>query len=515
MSMTLTRRQLVASAAGSLSALMVPVAVHANNLGSGPASVFSLGVASGYPQRHSVVLWTRLAMAPSRPDGGLMPADVPVRVVVASDRAMRNIVRSGYAVAESEWAHSVHVEVDGLQPNRWYWYQFEALGQHSEVGRTRTMPVDDQVPMRAGIASCQLFEAGHYAAYRQMVDDDPDLIVHLGDYIYEGTFGDAVRSLPIESSQTLSDYRERYTWYRSDPLLRRAHAHCPWLLVWDDHEVENDYAGDLSRYTDRRSFLRRRAAAYQAYYEHMPLPAAMRPGKQGPRIYGESHFGTLARWLLLDGRQYRHSMRCDGSDSGGGQPAYTDSCQALHDPERSFLGYSQRDWLLRQMPRRSAQWNLIAQPTVFAPTMIGRSARQWLHTDSWDGYPIERERILTAMADPDVTNPVVFSGDVHVFYANSLHRFDRPDSTPVGAEFVCGAITTPPPSERYVRMVRAARSSVRYANADSRGYVRISLNRERMLTDIMGVTDVRRADSPVRRLARFVLESGQSVPHPA
>ncbi|MGB7180657.1 MAG: alkaline phosphatase D family protein, partial [Burkholderiaceae bacterium] len=269
MANALTRRQLFAGAARAVP-LMLPALVHARNIGE-PRPVFSLGVASGYPRSQGVVLWTRLAPESMHFNGGLPPADIPVRVLVATDQAMRNVVRTGNSVAEAAWAHSVHVEVDGLKPNRWYWYRFEALGQRSDVGRTRTMPVDDATPMRAGIASCQLFEAGHYAAYRQMVDDDPDLIVHLGDYIYEGTFSDAVRVLPIESSQTLNDYRARYAWYRSDPMLRRAHARCPWLAIWDDHEVENDYVSDLSRY-DQAGFTRRRAAAYQAYYEHMPLP---------------------------------------------------------------------------------------------------------------------------------------------------------------------------------------------------------------------------------------------------
>jgi alkaline phosphatase D len=506
-----SRRQLIASVAGALP-FFGPGLIHANNVGS-DRKVFSLGVGSGYPQRQSVVLWTRLAPEPARADGGLPPVDIPVRVQVARDPAMRNIVREGHATAEAAWAHSVHVEVDGLDPNRWYWYRFEARGQQSDVGRTRTVPVDDATPMRAGIGSCQLFEFGHYAAYRQMVDDDPDLIVHLGDYIYEGSVENAVRSLPIGSSNTLSEYRVRYAWYRSDPLLRRAHAHCPWLAIWDDHEVENDYVSDLSLYTDQASFMQRRAAAYQAYYEHMPLPASMRPDKHGMKIYGEFQFGTLARWLLLDGRQYRHAMRCDGSHAGGGQPVFAEDCDALRDPSRSFLGHGQRDWLLGRLPQSSAHWSLIAQPTVFAPTTIDRSGRQWLHTDSWDGYPIERERLLAAMADARVRNPVVFSGDVHVFYANSLHQRDRPDSPAVGAEFVCGAITTPPPSKRYVQMVQAARPSVRYANPDDRGYVSVVLNRKQLQVDMMGVTDITRPDSEVRRLARFVLASGQSVPH--
>ena len=238
----------------------------------------------------------------------------------------------------------------------------------------------------------------------------------------------------------------------------------------------------------------------------------MRPRRGGMTIHGEFQYGNLARWFMLDGRQYRHAMRCDGSRAGGGQPAFVDECPALSDPKRSFLGASQRDWLLNRMPVKSSSWNLLAQPTVFAPTTIARRSREWLHTDSWDGYPIERERLLSGFADTRVVNPVVFSGDVHVFYANSLHQNDRPDTPAVGAEFVCGAITTPPPSARYVRAVEASRSSVRYANPDDRGYLRINLNARQMQVDVMGVSDIARADSPVRRLSSFILESGQSVP---
>jgi phosphodiesterase/alkaline phosphatase D-like protein len=297
---------------------------------------FGLGVASGYPTATGVVLWTRLVGAAS-----LTPTSVTWEV--AGDESMRTIVRRGEASAEPEWAHSVHVEAQGLEPDRWYWYRFSAGDAQSPIGRTRTAPVASAQParLRFGFASCQHYEQGYFNAYRHMVADDPDLMVFLGDYIYESHWGrDLVRSHASPEPYTLDDYRARYALYKSDPDLQAAHAACPWLMTWDDHEVDNDYADDRPEDgMEKAQFLERRAAAYRAYYEHMPLPDRMRPKGPDMRIYTTLDWGTLTRFYALDDRQYRSWHACPRQGRrGGSNTVDIDQCAALSSPGRSMLG---------------------------------------------------------------------------------------------------------------------------------------------------------------------------------
>jgi alkaline phosphatase D len=237
---------------------------------------FTLGVASGEPRPDGMVLWTRLM-------GENLPQRVPVRWEVAHDEAFQRPAAQGTEWAEAAWAHSVHAEPVGLEAGRPYWYRFTALGDRSPIGRTRTAPAPDAVAtLNFAIASCQRLEHGHYAAWRDIVASDPDLILFLGDYLYEYgliTTRDPVR--PVEGGRitTLEGYRARYAQYRADPLLQAAHAAAPWLVTWDDHEVENDYAGPVGGFP-LEDFAARRAAATQAWWEHLPLPQAARP--RGP-----------------------------------------------------------------------------------------------------------------------------------------------------------------------------------------------------------------------------------------
>lgn len=260
------------------------------------ANPFALGVASGYPLPGGVVLWTRLAPEPLAPGGGMAPAIVPVAFEVAADAAFRKIVTKGSSYATPDWGYSVHIEVDVLEPDRWYWYRFHAGNATSPIGRTRTAPALDAEPsrLRFAVGSCQQYEQGYYAAYRHMLADDLDLIVHLGDYIYESSWGkDHVRKHEGPEPITLDDYRARFARYKTDPDLQAAHALCPWLVTWDDHEVENDYADAISeRNISPEQFLLRRAAAYKAYYEHMPLRREALP--QGPHmlLYARTFWGA-------------------------------------------------------------------------------------------------------------------------------------------------------------------------------------------------------------------------------
>ena len=268
---------------------------------------------SGDPAPDGVVLWTRLALDPL--NGGGMPRQpISVQWQVATDDRMSRVVRSGTATASPDWAHSVHVEVTGLEPHRWYWYQFRAGSEMSPIGRTRTFPraQSDVDRLRFAIASCQHFEVGLYTAYQHMAEEDLDLVMHLGDYIYENPGRDnLVRKHVGGELLTIDDYRNRYAQYRSDPALRAAHASFPFLVVWDDHEVDNNYAGlNDENGTPVEQFALRRAAGYKAYYEHMPLRRSSIPKGALLQLYRPFTYGTLASISMLDTRQYRTDQPC-------------------------------------------------------------------------------------------------------------------------------------------------------------------------------------------------------------
>ena len=388
----------------SLGALAVSTRLHAQpRFASYP---FSLGVASGYPTADSVVLWTRLT-------GDLAPAAIPVRWEVFGDDALHTPIVSGETTAHPEWAHSVHVEAKGLEPERWYWYRFRAGDAQSAVGRTRTAPraAATAPRLRFAFASCQQYEQGYYGAYRHIVADAPDLVAFLGDYIYESTWGrELVRSHASGETYTLADYRARYALYRSDPDLQAAHAACPWIVTWDDHEVDNDYADDRPEDgMERAPFLERRAAAYRAYYEHMPLPPRMRPEGPNMRIYTHLDWGALARFYVLDDRQYRSWHACPRPQRrAGSNTVDIERCARLTAPGRSILGRAQERWLDDELAGSRAAWNVIAQQTRMAQfdTKPGPGRHAW--TDAWDGYPAARQRLLDSCKK--TSNPVVLGG---------------------------------------------------------------------------------------------------------
>src|SRR6185503_3819796 len=312
---------------------------------------FTLGLASGYPEPNTVVLWTRLAPQPLVPGGGVPSAPVAVAWEVGTDEALRRVVRRGSVQATPDWAHSVHVEVAGLEPARDYWYRFTSGGARSPVGRTRTAAARGTLQNRLtlAVACCQHFEQGHYAAYRAIAEDAPDVVVHVGDYIYEGRGTSRVRTHEAPECHTLEDYRQRYAIYKSDPHLQAAHAAGPWLLVSDDHEVANDYAGEHSRtYEPPELLLRRRGAAYQAYYEHQPMPRMLRPVGSSQSLYTSRAFGDLAAIFMLDGRQYRSPQAC--------QPLPLIACDELYGPERTMLGDEQEQWLRRSFAASTTRW---------------------------------------------------------------------------------------------------------------------------------------------------------------
>ncbi len=475
---------------------------------------FALGVASGYPHPRGFVLWTRLA-------GELDPAPVPVRWEVADDDAMRSIVASGTAEASPAWAHSVHAEPNGLEPDRWYWYRFRASDAFSPVGRTRTAPVPgaEIAQLRFAFASCQHYEQGYFGAYRHIVADAPDLVAFLGDYIYESSWGkEHVRKHDAPEPYTLEDYRRRHALYKADPDLQAAHAACPWIVTWDDHEVDNDYADDRPEDgMPREQFLERRAAAFRAYYEHMPLPERMRPRGPDMRIHTQLGWGRLARFYLLDGRQYRSWQACPRPGRRGGSSTVDPAqCSTLANPNRSMLGRAQERWLAGALARSGARWNLIAQQTPMAQfdQLPGPGRRAW--TDGWDGYPAARSRLFDALVEHRVANPVILGGDVHSFNVSELKRdFDDPASAAVASEFVCTSITSQAWPQAKLDEFLPDNPHLKLVDSRNRGYVRVELAPGLLRADLRAMETVQRRDAPCSTLASFVVEDGRAGPQRA
>jgi len=480
-----------------------------------PSEPFKLGVASGDPDHTGVVLWTRLAPEPLAADGGMPPANVEVRWEIAEDESMQKVVQSGTTTAARLLGHSVHVEVTGLKPDRWYWYRFQAGDARSPVGRTRTLPEPSADPerLRFAFASCQHYEAGLFTAYEQMAKDDLDLVCHLGDYIYEGGGRDgAVRKHAGPKLITLNEYRVRYSQYRLDPLLQGMHALCPWFVTWDDHEFENNYAADIAQAkgADPAFTLLHRANAYQAYYEMMPLRRRSIPRGPDLQLYRKASYGRLAELLVLDTRQYRTDQPNEDRAS--------DLNSAALDPKATLLGRPQREWLQDGLARSRGTWNVLAQQVMVGMVDRTPGAQKLYSMDQWPGYAHERMALVKFMADRKVKNPVVLTGDIHTNWVNDVRVDDRkPETRVVATEFVGTSITSggngvDRPAD--LDTLLAENPCVRFHNRQ-RGYVRCTLTRDAWKSDYVVVDQVTEPGGNISTRASFVVENGRPGAKPA
>jgi alkaline phosphatase D len=505
------RRRFLQSLAALGVAAASPVGAQLNPKPRFAAAPFTLGVASGYPQPGGFVLWTRLAPVPLAPGGGMAPEVIPVGWEVARDERMSQVVAAGTAYAAPDEAHSVHVEVTGLAAGRPYWYRFSAGDAVSPIGRTRSAPPPAGRPqrLRFAFASCQHYEQGYFTAYKYIVADEPELVVHLGDYIYEFSGGrEPVRSHGAGEAVTLEDYRRRYALYKSDADLQAAHSACPWLITWDDHEVENDYADDRGQFLDAPEwFLARRAAAYKAWYEHMPVPRQMVPFGANARIYTRAAHGSLASFFVLDDRQYRSHEACPRPGRGGSNVVDPAQCTELADPKRTMLGATQEQWLDAALAGSRTHWNIIAQQTRMAQfdEQAGPGKRTW--TDDWDGYPAARRRLLESLAGKH--NPVVIGGDIHCFNVNQLKPdFDDPASPVVAAEFVGTSISSQGWPQERLDALRADNPHLLFADSRYRGYVRMDVTPQRLQADLRAMDTVQTRDGKCSTIASFTVEDG-------
>ena len=522
---------------------------------SGSSPLFTLGVGSGDPGAHHVTLWTRLAPDPLN-GGGMAPEPVPVTWAVATDPDMLRVIRRGRAVALPQNGHALRVLAGGLPANRWLYYRFEALGEASRIGRTRTFPAlgdddhefdddghefeeDDDggdfddggqraraARMRFALVSCQNYEQGFYTAFRDIVSQDLDFIVHVGDYIYE----DGPTSTPIDPGRvhngpeifSVEDYRNRYALYRLDQDLQDAEARFPVVHTPDDHEVDNNVAGPIAEegapFQDEE-FLQRRRNAFQVLNETMPYGpgVGLRDGGNRIQLYRRLDFGRLASLFVLDTRQFRTDQPAEdgfGSadpDSAALEPILGETLfdPAIESDAAEMLGGRQERWLKRGLRRSRATWNVLAQqvmvtrwnlvdtlffsvPPAQQPFVepLFSQVSDILNIDAWDGYGAARDRIFRFLDKRRPSNPVVLTGDIHSAWgANLLKDFDDPQSDILAAEFVCTAISStfaaldPRPIDGIVKVgLPAKNSQIEFFNGLFRGYCLCDVDRKRWRT---------------------------------
>ena len=441
---------------------------------------FTLGVASGDPLPEAVVLWTRLAPDPIN-GGGMPPETVAVLWEIADDETFDTVVTSGIADATPDHAHSLHVDADGLDPDTWYHYRFRVGEWTSPIGRTRTAPEPDAdvEELRFGFASCQHWERGFYNAYRDMAATDLDLVLFLGDYIYEGGPGAGARLHNSPEVTDLAGYRNRYGLYKGDANLQAAHARCPWIVIWDDHEVENDYAGAHSEdpVVTSEAFLTRRAAAYQAWWEHTPV--RMDP-PTGPdlEITRDLRYGTLAHLFMLDTRQYRDIQAC-GVDGISLEPA----CPEVNDPARTIVGADQEQWLLDGLRDSDTTWNVLGNQVVMTRLMVGEAV---LNYDQWDGYAASRQHLYERLRSEGITNTVVVTGDIHLSGVGDLTDEQGVVATELVGTSIASVADLP---EGVDQLVADNLADVKYFNSARRGWCHNVVTAEQWTAEFRAVED--------------------------
>ncbi|MEU6858782.1 alkaline phosphatase D family protein [Glycomyces sp. NPDC046736] len=523
--MRLSRRILLASSASATAASAVPAVAWAQSRRHPTldADPFNLGVASGDPEPDGVVLWTRLAVHPLAEDGmgGMPNGSVDVRWEVATDERFRRRVASGRYETGPEIGYSVHIEVEGLEPGREYYYRFRTGRWVSPVGRTRTAPPLGSIPaeLRMAFASCSQYEHGYFTAYRHLAESNPDLVLHLGDYQYEYKAGvylspdGNVRDHEGPETVSLATYRQRHAQYKTDPDLQAAHAVAPWLVVWDDHEVENNWADEVpesgSDTPEPEDFLRRREAAFKAYWENMPLRRSSVPSGIDMQLYRRVQWGQLANFHMMDTRQYRDDQACgDGTQS---------NCADAWDESRTITGQEQEDWLIEGFHSSSARWDLLGQQ-VFFTQRDAAAAEDDLRTsmDGWDGYAASRQRIIDGWVEAEVRNPVVLTGDVHTHWAGEiLPDFPAAQGASVGVELVASSITSGGNGVDSVPEDNAAlviNPHIKFRNAQ-RGYVETVIGPDQMDVHFRVVPQVTVQGAPVYTRRSYSVVDGDRTLH--
>ena len=467
---------------------------------------FSLGVASGDVTDTSAVLWTRLAPQPSRADGGMEPVGVPVRWAVAADADFSEVIQQGSVIAAPELAHSVHIELEELEPRRHYWYRFRAASHASRVGRLMTLPganasIDS---LRFVTASCQNYTHGTFVAYEHILRDQPEFIIHLGDYFYETSYGETFRRHEVEPMPaTLDGFRRRHALYKTDPHLQRAHAELPFFTMIDNHDaIEDD---DPAKYSQR-------AAAYQAWYEHMPVRGYPHVGANAFDLKRRLELGRLAQICVIDGRQFRDRRSvCENDYPDYGFGNYRERCDAVFKEDRTLLGEQQEEWLYEHLESNTAAWNVLASPGPVQPFSYRHDGKDLRYIGAWDIYPANRQRLVAALQSAKTGHPLITSADVHSFWAvDGTLTPAASERIPI-TEFVSSSISAnwPEPLDKPVRDNLAHNPQVRLYEGDRRGYLLHDVTASEWTTTMRALEDVRDANSGIMDLARFVVRHGE------
>ena len=500
----MNRRDFIIGTALGLTTAQVPgPLVAATKFSRNP---FTLGVASGDVTEDSVVLWTRLAPEPQAADGGIKDGAIPVHWELFQDETMLTPIRQGEELAIPQLAHSVHVDVQKLDPGRDYWYRFSVGAQVSELGRTKTLPaVNSQAEsIRFVTASCQNYTHGYFIAYDHIIADDPDFVVHLGDYIYDTSYDETFRKHETETMPvTLTDFRRRHALYKTDEQLKRAHARLPFYSTLDNHDavIDVDPAG-----------LARRAAAYQAWYEHMPTRGYGKPGDNRFQLGRTIRAGRLAQINLLDTRQFRAEQSlCGDGDPAYGFGNYRPRCPEMFAEERSMLGQEQEHRLVQSILNNTAAWNVLATSSVFSPFRLEIDKKILRYVGSWDAYPANRDRVVSAINRSNTGQAVILSGDMHSFWAiDGAQSTQAAERIPV-VEFVTSSITAnwPKIMAKPITDNLAQNPQIKFYEPDKRGYLLHEVSATEWQTTARAVHNVREAQSNAFDLARFVVENGR------
>ena len=491
-----------------------------NNKRKWQVQPFTLGVASGVPRHNCVVLWTRLIISPADAqvsDSSKEPLWVGWELY--ADEQLKRLIKKGSEFTNEDRGHSVRVLVSDLEPSTNYWYRFVSGDATSRVGRTKTAPSPSAnvQSLRFALASCQHFEAGQYTAYKDIAQQDLDFVLFVGDYIYETNLNErlAVRRHIGSEPKSLEEYRSRYELYKSDPHLQAAHAAHPWVLMWDDHEVVNDYANDLDpAYSDPTVFLKRRAAAYRAYFEHQPLwlgPDSQSREQASMRLHDCFQWGQLAELWTLDCRQFRSHHACSKPGSGGGRLVL--SCDELADPSRTMLGFEQEAWLNEGLSASTRQWKLLAQGTQISSTRIFTPLGRATYTEAWDGYATARERLLKGVQSNQISNVITLGGDVHMNVAANLRLEANEESSPIiASEFVTTSISSRGLSESATQTIKANNSDILHMRADERGYALIQVDPQRVQCEFRTTPTPAGSLESLSVQAVYYVETGQPGP---
>jgi alkaline phosphatase D len=434
-------------------------------------------------------------------------AGVPVQWELATDPALSRVIRRGEVVATPDLAHSVHVDVDGLDPATEYWYRFIAAPYATVTGRTRTLPRGDSDPISARfvVCACQNYTHGYFAAFDRMVEDNPDFVIHLGDYIYDTSYGETFRLHETEKRPvSVVDFRRRQALYKTDRQLQHAHAQIPFFPVIDNHDATED--------ADPETFPMR-TAAYQAWYEHMPVRGYAGIGRNHFNMHRRIVLGDLAQISLLDGRQFRDDREiCDNNDYPDyGFGNYRERCARVFDESRTLLGDEQERWLAKNLANCTSTWNVMASPGPFLPFSYAHDGKDLRYIGAWDIYPANRKRVAEALLGNNDSHPLILSGDVHSFWALDGRKTPDTDERFPLTEFVTSSISAnwPEPLARRVTENLAHNPQVSFYEPDRRGYLLHDVSAGEWKTTMRALEDVEDQQSPAFDLATFIVDAGK------